>query len=111
MKVWAYEFFCEKSIYEMETTLNEVGPWEWRVRDCDWYPDFLQCNLDREIRICIYKEGSVYRCLVESRSKSDVECSSIDSILFSSMNKLSIKNLTPKGLFLEEIKSFEWPFD
>ena len=104
MKAWAYEFFCEKSIYEMETILNEAGPWEWRVRDCDWYPDFLQCNADREIRICIYKEGSVYRCLVESRSKSDIERSTHDPALLGLLDKLHVRNL-------EEIESFEWPFD
>jgi hypothetical protein len=95
----------------MEVILNESSPWKWRVRDCAWYPDFLQCNPEDGMRICIYKEGSVYRCLVESRIKSDVELFTFDSVLIGSLTRLSCKESNPKGLLLEKIESFEWPFD
>ena len=87
----------------METILNEVGPWKWKIRDCDWYPDFLQCNPD-DVRICIYQEGSLYRCLIESRSASDVQRSVYDPILLNLLNELPVNNL-------KEVESFEWPFD
>jgi hypothetical protein len=33
----AYEFSCEKSLYQMEDLLTKQGPWQWRIRDCAWY--------------------------------------------------------------------------
>jgi hypothetical protein len=103
MKVWAYEFTCEKSCYEMEMILNEVGPWKWRIRDCDWYPDFLECH-SNDVRMCIYEQRGLYRCLIESRSSSGVERALYDPMIVNLLNKIPINNL-------KEISSFEWPFD
>lgn len=46
MTSWAYAFRCAKSLPDLETALNQAGPWEWFLRDCAWYPDFLQYLTD-----------------------------------------------------------------
>ena len=54
-----------KSLPDLETALNRAGPWEWFLRDCAWYPDFLQCRPAPGVLIQIDSpKGGSYRCLV-----------------------------------------------
>jgi hypothetical protein len=104
MTSWAYEFRCQNSLHEMERALNQSGPWEWRVRDCAWYPDFLQCRPQSGARICLYEikppgGAAGYRCQVEAGSKEGV-----DPILKEALGRLPIEGL-------KEIEAGEWPFD
>ncbi len=102
----AYQFSSNKSLYQMEPLLNQAGDWQWIVRDCAWYPDFLQCRPSAGVRICIYEVkppgGPLYRVLVEIEPEA--------------------KNPSVKGRFLElleglavtglvEIPAGAWPFD
>lgn len=106
MKSWCYEFSCDKSLYELETILNETSPWPWIVRDCAWYPDFLQASPHKNVRICIYRPSSqpTYRSLVEIGESSKLERSSLDPFLLDLLKRLSTEILT-------EIEPEEWPFD
>ncbi len=104
MTFWAYEFLCRESFSEMEEILNRSGPWDWKMRDCAWYPDFLQCRPQSGARICIYAlkppdGGSGYRCVIEADSRTE-----IDSVLKESLGKLLVENL-------REAEAYEWPFD
>lgn len=101
---WAYEFHCGKSLYEMEKALNEAGPWEWMVRDCDWYPDYLHCRPQSGTRVCIYAvkppgPEAGYRCLAEGEAREGA-----DSVLRDYLGRLGVEGL-------REIEASEWPFD
>lgn len=104
MKNWSCQFVCDKSIYEMEPILNRSGSLKWYVRDCHWYPDYLQSRFDEDLRICIYQEGPLLHCLVESRSGSDLDRSLIDGTLLPLLEKIPVQSLT-------ETQPVEWPFD
>jgi hypothetical protein len=104
---WAYEFSCERSLAEMEASLGGSG-WDWAIRDCAWYPDFLQCRPDGGVRICLYETkppgGPGYRCLVEIAPGSRQERASIDPVLVGSLRALPVRDLV-------EVEPGEWPFD
>jgi hypothetical protein len=105
---WAYQFSCGRSLSEMEAILDRSGPWRWGIRDCAWYPDFLQCRPDDQVRICLYERkppgGPGYRCLVEISSGSRQHRSSIDPVLVGLLGKLPVADLV-------EVEPGEWPFD
>jgi hypothetical protein len=106
--VWAYEFSSGRSLYEMEPILDQAGPWRWRVRDCAWYPDFLQCRPDDDVRICLSERkppgGPGYRCMVEIAPRSRQHRASLDRILVGLLGKLPVTDLV-------EVEPGEWPFD
>ena len=108
MTSWAYEFSSPKSLYAMETILNQAGPWPWRVRDCAWYPDYLQCRPGEGVRICIYEVnppgGPLYRALVEVGQKSNAQGASLETAFRDLLAKVSAENIS-------EIEAAEWPFD
>jgi hypothetical protein len=105
---WVYEFTCEHSLSEMESILDRAGPWRWGIRDCAWYPDFLQCRPHDGVRICLYERkppgGPGYRCLVEIAAGSGQQRSAIDPILVRVLETLPATGLV-------EVESGEWPFD
>jgi hypothetical protein len=104
----AYEFSCEKSLYQMEDLLTKQGPWAWRIRDCAWYPDYLMCRPDENVRICIYEVnppgGLSYRCMIDAVRPSELQGSSIETVLLQILESLPAINRV-------EILCGEWPFD
>jgi len=106
MTQWAYAFTCQKSLYEMAPALTGAGPWEWGVRDCAFYPDYLQCRPAPGIRICIYEVkppgGPAYRSYVELRGET--ERAAVDPVFLKLLGILPVAGL-------EEIPADEWPFD
>jgi hypothetical protein len=105
---WAYEFSCERSLAEMEPILDRSGPWRWTIRDCAWYPDFLQCRPQDDVRICLYERnpprGPAYRCHVEIAPRTAAQRASIEPVLVGLLGKLPVDGLV-------EVDAGEWPFD
>jgi hypothetical protein len=105
---WAYEFTGEPSLSEMEAILVQAGPWRWGIRDCAWYPDFLQCRPHDGVRICLYAlkppGGPGYRCLVEIAPVSGQQRPAIDAILVGLLERLPATDRV-------EVEPGEWPFD
>ena len=90
----------------MEPLLQQAGPWPWRVRDCAWYPDFLQAYPEKDVKICLYQVSVPrhFRVLVEIHGPSATERSSLDPILLENLKKFS-------ALEIVEVPPEEWPFD
>ncbi len=108
MTSWAYDFSCERSLYEMAPILNQSGSWTWGVRDCAFYPDYLQCRPHADLRVCVYAVnppwGPVYRCHVEIGSRSAERRETIEPILVALLGELPVRGLV-------EVEAGEWPFD
>jgi hypothetical protein len=108
MGSWAYEFTCERSLYEMQETLDRAGPWRWGVKDCAWYPDFVLCRPCDGVRICLYEQkppgGPGYRCHVEIAPGSGHQRSTIDPIVVRALDALPATGRV-------EVDPREWPFD
>lgn len=106
MVSWSYEFRSEKSIYEMEPLFNEMGSWHWRVRDCAWYPDFLQAYPGEGARLCIYLPDleipTHYRALIEADSEAKRPL--LDNALQTCLEKLAATQVVA-GI------GEPWPFD
>ena len=51
----AYEFSCNKTLEEIQARLNELGPYEWIMRDSFWYGDYLWANPVKSVKIKIYE--------------------------------------------------------
>jgi hypothetical protein len=105
---WAYEFSSARSLYEMPPILDQAGPWRWGIKDCAWYPDFVLCRPDGDVRICLYEQkppgGPTYRCVVEIGHGARVPRSSIDPALVAALGRLPVTDLV-------EVEPGEWPFD
>jgi hypothetical protein len=108
MTDWAYEFSCPKSLYEMGAMLTAAGPWQWGVRDCAFYPDYLQCRPAAGVRICVYEVnppgGPAYRSYVEIRPPSPQERPDVEPGFRRLLGALPVSGL-------REIPATEWPFD
>ena len=108
MSAWAYEFSCDRSLSEMEPILDRSGPWRWRVRDCAWYPDFLQSRPYDDVRICVYERnppgGPSYRSLVEIDPTSGRPRPTIEAVFVGLLGRLPARDLV-------EVPPVEWPFD
>jgi hypothetical protein len=105
---WAYEFTCERSLFEMATALDRSGPWRWGVKDCAWYPDFILCHPHDGVRICLYERkppgGPGYRCHVEIAGRGDPQRPAIDAVLVGLLDRLPVTDRV-------EVRAGEWPFD
>lgn len=105
---WAYQFDSDNSLYQMEPLLNSSGSWRWRVRDCAWYPDYLECCPQNGIRICIYElnppGGPTYRSMVKIEDSSFIDRSAIEPAFLTLLQSAGAKNHS-------EIQADEWPFD
>jgi hypothetical protein len=101
MPSWAYAFRCATSLPDLETALNRAGPWEWFLRDCAWYPDFLQCRPAPGVLIQIDspKSGS-YRCLVVAGDGVGLSRKQIDETFAAILDKLGVGEK-------EEIEAYE----
>jgi hypothetical protein len=106
MSPWAYEFSCPQSLDQMEPVLSQAGPWQWLVRDCAWYPDFLQCRRPDGGRICVYAvdppDGRVYRAHLEAGSAGRP---AVDPVFRALLGRLPVTGLA------EVEAEEEWPFD
>ncbi|HEX5035892.1 MAG TPA: hypothetical protein VFX30_01895 [bacterium] len=89
MPSWAYTFRCPTRLHDLEAALNAAGPWEWRLRDCAWYPDFLQCRpvADVSIQIDSPKEGDC-RCLIVASDGAGLSREQIDRTLTGILEKV-----------------------
>jgi hypothetical protein len=107
MTSWAYGFSCERSLYEMAPILNGCGPWTWGVRDCAFYPDYLQCRPHEDLRLCVYEVdppgGPAYRCHVEIRSRTRRR-EAVEPVLLALLGELPARSLI-------ELEAGAWPFD
>ncbi len=69
----AYEFSCDKTLEEIHAALNELGPYEWIMRDSHWYGDYLSTNPAGSMMIKIYEPtdsaGPPFTIQVEGSSK------------------------------------------
>lgn len=108
MPARAYEFACDRSLAEMAPLLTRAGPWTWSVRDCAWYPDYLQCRPEEGIRICVYEVnppgGPAYRSLVEIRAGAGRGPDPVDRVFLELLDALPARAVV-------EIEAGEWPFD
>jgi hypothetical protein len=108
MASWAYEFSCAKSLYEMAPVLNQAGPWQWGVKDCAWYPDFLLCRPQGGVQLCIYEVnppgGPAYRSYAEIDPRTGLRREAIEPVLAKLLATVGAAGLT-------EIPAKEWPFD
>jgi hypothetical protein len=106
MTAWAYEFGCEKSLYEMEPLLTQAGPWQWMVRDCEWYPDFLQSRRPDGGRMCIYAvdppDGRVYRAYLEGGRAGRPKIDPPFRALLAGLPVTALTVIEPES---------DWPFD
>jgi len=105
---WAYEFRCDRSLYEMAPLFNQAGPWTWGVRDCAFYPDYLECRPGGGLRACVYEVnppgGPAYRSYVEVRGTAGVDRATVDPVFLKLLGTLPVRGLA-------EIPADEWPFD
>jgi hypothetical protein len=108
MPGWAYEFTCKRSLHDMATMLDQWGPWRWGVKDCAWYPDFIQCRPLDGVRICLYERtppgGPGYRCHVETAGGAGPPRPAIDALLGELLDRLPVTDRV-------EVEPGEWPFD
>jgi hypothetical protein len=108
VRAWAYEFACAKSLYEMEPLLHQAGPWRWAIKDCAWYPDFLQSRRPDGGRICVYAvdppDGRVYRAYLEAGPSAPGGRSAVDPVFRGLLARLPVTGL-------REIEAVDWPFD
>jgi len=76
------------------------------MRDCHWYPDFLQAYPEKDVKICLYKvpDQACYRVLVEIHEPSKAERPSLDQILLNHLKNISVEEPI-------EVRPEEWPFD
>jgi len=101
MPSWAYSFRCPTSLHDLESALTHAGPWEWRVRDCAWYPDFLQCRPAANVSIQIDSpEKGNYRCLIVAGDGAGLSRKQIDETLRGIFEKVGVEER-------EEIESYE----
>src|SRR5437879_2295664 len=54
MMARAYEFECDRSLTDMQTRLNQCGPWTWEIRESFWYGDYLKCRPMEGVRARIH---------------------------------------------------------
>jgi hypothetical protein len=101
---WAYQFFYEKRIEEMEKLFNQWGPWEWSLGDSHWYGDYLCCAPFSDVRIRIhewgYKPGEArrYSSLMQilhrpSVSRSGASRATIDPVFFELLGRLPAQSV------------------
>jgi len=57
MKAFAWKFESDKTLEEILSELNAVGPWRWEARESYWYCDYLNCRPASGIRIRIHDHG------------------------------------------------------
>ncbi len=52
---WAYDFDSDRSLEAVLSVFNEVGPWQWELRESAWYGDYLYTCPAKDVRIRIHE--------------------------------------------------------
>ncbi len=59
-RIEAYRFKSELNPSQMQSVLNEAGPWRWVDRDTAWYKDDISSTVSDHAIVRIYNEGNHY---------------------------------------------------
>ena len=55
---WAYDFACDQPIEAIPAAFNTAGPWQWQLRDSDFYGDYLNCRPKQHVRLRVHEYPS-----------------------------------------------------
>jgi rubrerythrin len=116
MAYWAFAFKSDVPLEAMETAWNEVGPWQWELRDSSWYGDYLNSRPLEGVRVRIHEfpqqasevgvfvgPGEVdgidfdrgYSALMEIESESAVSQADVDTVVTRLLSIANARDVRP----------------
>ena len=58
---WAYDFACTLPLSAIGRSFDAAGPWQWQLRDSDFYGDYLNCRPMEHVRLRVHEYPSTGR--------------------------------------------------
>jgi hypothetical protein len=102
---WAYDFTCEQPIEAIPAAFNAHGPWQWQLRDSDFYGDYLNCRPKQHVRLRIHEypsKGHVkfvglrrkgFKALLEIEAEGATSRSEIDDVFRRLLQGINARNV------------------
>jgi hypothetical protein len=78
--VWAYELDYADSMDQLQTVLNQVGPWTWRLRSSTTYGSYLTCRPAKGVRVRMHRDHSQCTALLQVEPDSSARHDSVDAV-------------------------------
>ena len=64
---WSYDFACDQPIDAILAAFNAAGPWQWEMRDSDFYGDYLSCRPKERVHVRVFEYARNWRAVSAGR--------------------------------------------
>jgi hypothetical protein len=103
---WAYDFACDRPLEDLHAVFNEAGPWQWEMRDSDWYGDYLNTRPTEGVRVRVHEYPQTgeagtfvglrdkgFSALLQIEAESLAEQDEVDSVFRALLNRVKAREI------------------
>lgn len=94
---WAYQFYCDHGLEEIDNILNTSGLWQWQFRDSYIYGNYLSTRPSDDLHVRIHEyplpfgkeqEEIGFTALIQIKDNSALQKSEVDRVFLGLLNMI-----------------------